>query len=279
VGQKWAGDVNPATAYNDTLRHLRDIDQKLAEESKMRFADVHGAMIDAMTKAKPVLGEDYDVCGRDGFHPGPNGHLAMAYAFLKALGCDGNVGTISIDMKAKATASDGHKVVNAEAGKVDLESTRYPFCFDGDAKSSGGTRSIAPFLPFNQDLNRLTLKVTNLGAAKAKVAWGAESKEFTREQLEAGINLAAEFERTPFDAAFQKVTQAIAIKQAYETTMIKGLVTQLRWLSQEFKDDPEVAAATAPLRKKLMSRQQKLEADVRAALTPVAHTILVTPGG
>ncbi len=28
--------------------------------------------------------------GRDGVHPDRNGHLVMAYAFLKALGCDGN---------------------------------------------------------------------------------------------------------------------------------------------------------------------------------------------
>ena len=35
---------------------------------------------------------------RDGVHPAANGHLIMAYAFLKGLGCDGNVGTITLDL-------------------------------------------------------------------------------------------------------------------------------------------------------------------------------------
>ena len=46
---------------------------------------------------------------------------------------------------------------------------------------------IVPFVPFNQDLNRLTLTVTNLDAPRAKVTWGGEGREFTREQLAAGV--------------------------------------------------------------------------------------------
>ena len=41
-----------------------------------------------------------------------------------------------------------------------------------------------PFTSFNDDLNRLTLKVNGLTSAKAKVTWGGASMEFTREQLE-----------------------------------------------------------------------------------------------
>jgi lysophospholipase L1-like esterase len=46
-GQKM-GDRPAHEAYNDTLAHLRDIDKNLAIETKRNFADVHGAMIDAM---------------------------------------------------------------------------------------------------------------------------------------------------------------------------------------------------------------------------------------
>jgi hypothetical protein len=178
-GQKM-GDRPSHEAYNDTLAHLRDIDKRLAAESKQRFADVHAAMFDAMKKAKEALGPKYDVCGGDGFHPGPNGQLLMAYAFLKGLGVDGSIGEIKIDLKGKAMVSAGHKVVAGEKGQVELESARWPYCFQGDGKSSGSTRSIAPFVPFNQDLNRLTLKVTGLDTAKAKVTWGSETKELLR---------------------------------------------------------------------------------------------------
>ncbi len=270
------GAKNSAVGYNDTLAHLRDIAQKLATENKQTFANVHNAMFDAMPKAKAVLGDDYPVCGGDGFHPGPNGQLLMAYAFLKGLGVDGDIGTLTVDAKGAATATDGHKVLSSAAGKVELESTRWPYCFDADPKSPGSTRSILPFAPFNQDLNRLTLKVKNLGAAKAKVTWGAVTQEFTKEQLEAGVNLAAEFPATPFDGQFAKLVDAIGRKQAFETSMIKGLVTNLRQFANETKADPELAKAFDTVREKLQGRQLVLDAEVRKQLVPVKHTLTVT---
>jgi lysophospholipase L1-like esterase len=269
------GDRPAHVAYNDNLAHLRDIDKKLAQESHQRFADVHAAMFDTMKKAKAALGSKYDVCGGDGFHPGPNGQLIMAYAFLKGLGVDGKIGEITVDLKGKSEATAGHKVLSGNGGKVELESTRWPYCFEGDDKSSGSTRSITPFLPFNDELNLLTLKVKGLDAAKAKVTWGSESREFTREQLTAGVNLAAEFSKTPFDEPFQKLQNAVANKQNFETFMIKQIITQFRFLPN-VSDDAELRQATETMGKKLFARQQELDTQVHAQLVPVKHTITVT---
>lgn len=270
------GDVASHVAYNDTLAHLRDIDRKLAGESKQRFADVHAAMYDAMKKAKEKLGPKYDVCGGDGFHPGPNGQLIMAYAFLKGLGVDGKIGEITVDMKGEGKATEGHKVVKSQAGKIELSSTRWPFCFEGDEKASGGTRSITPFLPFNEDLNRFTLKVNNLEAAKAKVTWGGQTKEFSREQLGGGINLAAEFTQTPFDANFAKLVGAVGAKQAFETYMIKQVITNFRSFPQDLKEDAEFAGALKTISGKLLKKREQLDADAHKQLVPVTHTITVT---
>ena len=270
------GAQSAADGYNASLGQLRDLDEKLAARLKLPFADVHGAMTGAMTRAKAALGTDYDVCGRDGVHPGPNGQLCMAYAFLKALACDGLIGEIVVDLKAGATASPGHKVLSAAGGKVAIESERYPFCFEGDATASSGTRSILPFLPFNQDLNRFMLKVTGLDAPRAKVAWGEVSREFTREQLAAGVNLAAEFDRTPFDAAFQAVAGKVAQKQGFETPMIKSAITQFRWLQNDLGSDAELQSALKVITQRLAARRAQLEAEVRAALVPVKHTLTVT---
>lgn len=263
--------------YNVNLGRLRDIDRALAEQTGQIFADVHQPMVDAMAKAKTALGNEYDVCGRDGVHPGPNGHLIMAYAFLRGLGLDGNLGEIVVDMRDPSAASGGHKIVNSSAGKAEVESARFPFCLDGDAKSPNGTRSITAFFPFNQELNRLTLKVKKLGENRAQVKWGDETKEFTREQLEAGINLAAEFSHTPFDSQFRKVLDAVAAKQNFETAMIKGMVTQFRQFGDVSRNDPELAAAFAVVNKRLTALQKELAAAVRAQLKPVTHFIEVTP--
>ena len=260
--------------YNDNLAHLGAIDKKLADEFHTGFADVHGEMIEAMTKAKAALGAEYDVCGRDGVHPGPNGHLLMAAAYLKGLGLDGNIGEITLDMKGQSTASEGHRASGSN-GVAEIESTTWPFCFDGDAKT--GTRSILPFCKFNDELNRLTLRVKNLDAAAAKVTWGTESKEFTKEQLTKGINLAAEFTKTPFDGAFAAFMNAVAAKQGYETSMIKGMITNFRNFTAEVKDDAEFASALETLKKKMLAKQEKLDAAARALLVPVKHTISVEP--
>ena len=94
-------------------------------------------------------------------------------------------------------------------------------------------------IPFNQELNRLILKASNVKAGRSyKVTWGSESRTFTADQLERGINLAAEFPGNPFCAAFAKVDAAVAAKQAYETRQIKQV-----FRSPEAKTDMEGVAA------------------------------------
>ncbi len=277
------GEQPAHVAYNDTLAHLRDIDKHLAAEKNLRFADVHAAMIDAMRKANEARGPQYDVCGGDGFHPGPNGQLLMAYAFLKGLGVDGAIAEIDVDAKAAAatrvTTGQTVSANNATADghiTLDIESRRWPFCFEGDGTSSSSTRSILPFVPFNDDLNRYVLKIRNLTSPRAKVTWGTEAKDFTREQLEKGINLAAEFSRTPFDEPFAALAAAVADKQAYETMMIKQLVTDFQKIPG-IGTDAEAQAAVKVLNDRLMRRWTQLEAKVRERLVPVKHSITIAP--
>ncbi|MBV8880831.1 MAG: SGNH/GDSL hydrolase family protein, partial [Planctomycetaceae bacterium] len=242
--------------YNDNLKHLSEQAKKVADAEGFPHADVFGAMMVAMEKSKPVLGEAYDVGGRDGVHPGPNGHLVMAYAFLKALGIDGNIGTITVDYKGAASATEGHKVLGSEQGKVELESVRYPFCFTGDDKSAAGTRSMLPYVPFNADLNRLTLVVKNFDGAKAKVAWGSATKSFTKEELEKGINLAAEFAENPFSEPFRKVEGLVATKQGFETGMIKTVINQFPRIVDQMGKDKAVEASVEALRKQLFDTHE-----------------------
>jgi lysophospholipase L1-like esterase len=262
--------LDPA-AYNDTLAHLRDIAKKLAGEYQQPFANVFDTMTTAMTKAKPVLGKEYHVCGADGFHPAPNGHLLMAQAFLKGLGMDGNIGKITLDLGGTATVEGAHKVVAGGKGSVEIESTAWPFCFDADPKSPASTRSILPFTSFNQDLNRLTLVVKGLTKDKAKVTWGEESREFSKAQLEQGINLAAEFVQPPFNSAFIGLMNAVGAKQAHETEMIKKHISPMRKQTGE----GDKAKAQETLKAELIAKQAELDAAARAQLKPVRHEIRV----
>lgn len=257
-----------ADQYNDTLAHLRDIDKKLAAEYHTAFANVHDEMIHAMAAAKAKLGADYDVGGRDGVHPGANGHLLMAAAFLKGLGLDGNIGDITIDLKGASSGSEGHTVTGSN-GIAEIESIKLPFFLEPEM------RKITAFCQFNEELNRYTLRVKNITTAKAKVTWGTEVKEFTKEQLAAGINLAVEFDKSPLDNAFIQLVIAVNAKQAYETPMIKGMITNFRNFTNDAKADPELAAALNTLKQKMIDKQEKLDAAAHSVLVPVKHTIKV----
>jgi lysophospholipase L1-like esterase len=264
--------------YNDNLAHLDAIAKKLADENGFAHADVFADMMDAMEKGKAALGEQYHVAGGDGVHPSANGQLVMAYAFLKGLGVDGAIATITLDWASQAAeASEWHRVIESKDGTVTLESVRYPFCFSGNADDPNGTASILPFLPFNDDLNRFLFSVKNLPLPKAEVQWGDAKKEFSREQLEKGINLAAEFPQGPFNAPFETVMNAVGTKQGFETPMIKDQITRFRFLNEMLPGDPQVAQATGLLKQKLQEKDDALYRDAKATVKPVRHTLVVRP--
>lgn len=270
---KFRNDPKLAEMYNKTLGELRDIAKEVATAEGVAFANVFDAMINAMGPAKAKYGKQYHVCGGDGFHPDQNGHLIMAYAFLKGLGIDGSIGTITVDLASdKATATDGHKVISAKAGVVEIESSRYPFCFYGDPKSPSATAGIIEFFPFNEDLNRYQLVVKSPGADKLKVTWGMQSKVFSAADLTKGINLAAEFIENPFSVPFREVQQRIAQKQAMETPLIKTLIQNLPAYANMLPDEKELISRLGGA---LVQKNKAAREEVAASVKPVKHTIKI----
>ena len=271
---------SPAQAemYNATLASERDIAKKVAQEQGVAFADVFTPMYDAMAKAKAKYGHEYDVCGPDGVHPRLNGHLIMAYAFLKALGCDGDIGTFTVSLSDnKAQLSPGHELIWFGNGRLSIESSKYPFCFYGDPKSSSSTTGITEFFPFNQDLNRLILIVSDAKADQNyKITWGEESKTFKGDQLAKGINLAAEFVNNPFSEPFKKVEEQIRHQQNFETPLVKqsihGLIDSSRAASEEQK-------MLDGVRSILVASDLPLRVKSELSVQPVRHTITIEEAG
>jgi len=193
--------------------------------------------------------------------------LVMAYAFLKALGLDGEIGTITVDLESKqAQVSKGHELLSANDGELQIKSTRYPFCATGDLAKDSSLRSAMTLIPFNQELNRLMLIAKNAKAAKYRVTWGPESKTYTAAQLAKGVNLAEDFVANPFSEAFARVDAAVAAKQEYETRQIKTL-----FHGPEAKLDMETV-------ERLTERvRTPLAAAIRKGVVPVTHTLGITP--
>ena len=268
---------NPAEAalYNEALGQETELAREVASQEGVRFADVHAAMTTVMKKAKQLHGATYPLAGSDGIHPDPNGHLCMAFAFLKALGCSGEIGRIEVDLTShKVTASAGHRVLGHDRREIQLESTRYPFCFLGYGPSPGSTRSILAALPFNDELNRFTLQARGARAERYRVTWGAAQRVFTAGQLATGINLAAEFLDNPFSEPFRAVEAAIRAQQNKETRLVK---VDLQALHAQREKAPEEAPAWDRAQASLLGQARLSARRAFAAFRPVRHTLRVEP--
>lgn len=229
----YRGGPDEAIVYNKTLSTLAEIDKEIAAKEGVVYADVFGATTKAMEAAKAQYGKT-DVLGTD---PEDRwSHLAVASAFLKALGCDGNIGNITVDYKASTATCDPAQKIASFVGKtMKVESTRYPFCFSDSPATSD---TVLQCIPFNADLNRYRLVMKNLPSQRVRVAWNLdiwcdyrahESRNFTADEMGKGVNLAAAFAHIPGGQipfrSFGEVNGAVSNQQQQERTSGATFVT------------------------------------------------------
>jgi hypothetical protein len=266
----------PARTYNDNLAAFRDEDRDIATKAGVPFVDIFGATFDTMNKAKAAFGDAYNFGGDRGRFMHRNAQLVTAWAFLKALGADGNIGTITVDLAANtATGTPGQKIVSLEKGTVSVESTRYPYCFTTSPPYSGTdvTSDIITQFPFNQDLNRYLLVVKGLTTSRVKVTWGTESREFAAGDLAQGVNLAAAFAgHTPFDNAFGHIVDVLWQQQLKQFVWNDSVISHF--------DDLKKMAPGAPfdqLVAGIHAQDEKNGAGAKAMMVPIDHTLKIEP--
>jgi hypothetical protein len=179
----------------------------------------------------------------------------------------------------RARDAEGRELVPGKDGVFKIKSSRYPFCVcvpagqaaasypvcgEDDPAKDNNIRSAMTLIPFNLELNRLTLVAKNGKRRNYKVTWGDQSKTYPADQLAHGINLVDEFPGNPFCEAFAKVDAAVATKQAFETKQIKQ-----KFRSPEAKADMESVATQTE------GEREPLAAAIKAAFVPVEHIIKI----
>ncbi len=251
-------DPSQAAIFNKLLGALAEIDKQCAAQEGVIYADVFGATMAAMQKMKKAYGEEYVFDAENGA-PDDQTSLVVAFAFLKALGYDGAIGTITADFAAgNASGSPDHKVVSYQDYVLTIESSRYPFWFPG-YPSGRAAPPVRKFVPFDDELNRYVLVVKNLPTAQAKIIWKDNAQDFTAAQLDKGINLAAEFSDSPFVGNIQNLDNAV-----------RGLRQQERISGDLFikTSTRDVAGQT---------EREAMKQTALARFVPVAHTIKIQP--
>ncbi len=256
--------------HNLHLCALRDIGIGIAQREEVRFADIFWPMFQAQVFAPgqhhATAEKPYQVAGADGIHPGWAGQVIMAYAFLRSLGLNGNIGTIEVNLTMQsATASVGHDVGSFSNNIVHLTSSRLPFCARGDLHSDSSIRSGMTLVPFTDDLNRFVLKVTDADVTmRYRVTWGESSVDFAGDDLIRGISLPVSFPENPLCEMFDRVDKAVAAKQAYETEQVKKI-----FHGPEGKADFQKAVADTE------AIRQPLADAVSNSLQSVSHSIAI----
>jgi lysophospholipase L1-like esterase len=289
VGNRNWWQAGATTArLNENLCRLRNIDIEIAGQEKVAFADVFWPMIETAYAAPQRYGTNYLFPGSDGVHPNWAGHAIMAYAFLKTLGVDGSIADFRVDLASgRMTVSEGHKLLSSRNGEYVIRSRRYPFCagcpmglaanwyptagYD-NITNNDNLRSGMTFVPFNQDLNRFLLTVTNAAAQKYRVMWGDQSQVFTAGQLAQGVNLTEAFILNPFSTRFALVDAAVSAKQDFETRQIKTLFrpTGDHATAEQIQDQTEKVFADTE------REHSALENVVRTSYAPVSYTLKIT---
>jgi hypothetical protein len=153
--------------YKMTFWRLGEIAKDAAQQQYVRFADAHTVMMETIGTMKVAHGGTFSCINNNGeVHSAFEGQLTMTYAYLKGLGCDGNIETITVDMASGyAHATLGQTIISAKHGSIEVETSRYPYCFT--------------LQPRPQPLPAFVKGLTGSGA---QVRWGQSTKQFSKKR-------------------------------------------------------------------------------------------------
>jgi lysophospholipase L1-like esterase len=178
--------------YNAVLIRYGQFVKELGEGEHLVVADLNAPVVSMLEKAKARDAELATKIIEDRVHPGPGGHLIMAEALLKAWNAPTTVASVEIDAAARRVArADNAEVTNLVVGSslswVETDGA-LPMPLDLDDKVVALSVHSSDFI---EALDQEPLKITGLASPRyALTIDGEKVGEFTKEQLQEGINLA-----------------------------------------------------------------------------------------
>ena len=154
----------PFKTKNETIKRLVEYQKESAAKNNWEFTDLNAPMT-AINQQYQQKDPTFTLCGSDRIHPDNDGHMVMAYLFLKA---QGFVGKEVADMEINANKKQAVKSENCTVSNIKKNGKDLSFDY------------LAEALPYPLDT----------------IARGWGQKKSQAEVLAKGINLAAE-SKTP----------------------------------------------------------------------------------
>jgi hypothetical protein len=249
------GLVGPdAVGVNTGLGEMANRVRDMAREFGALVVDFHAPMtrINAEQQKSETA---FTLVGKDRVHPGPVGHLVMAYLFLKAQGVPKYVSRVAIDTAGgKAAEATNGKLedLKADRGSASFTFTSHALPYPTDASA----RPALKLVPLMDEMNQETVQVAGLKPGSYELLIdGAAIKAFTAEELAAGVNV-ADSANTPQYQQAVRVQQLNQKRHALVTEKVRGVAyIETSYLSGEKFDPQDLAAIRAILDKKVESQK------------------------
>lgn len=202
---------------NETIKRIVEYQKESAAKNGWEFSDLNAPMV-ALNQQFQQKDPAFTLCGADRIHPDNDGHMVMAYLFLKA---QGFVGKDVADMEINANKKQAVKTENCTVSNIkkigndlsfDYLAEALPYPLDTIARGWGQKKSQAEatkVIPFMEEMNREMLKVSGLKGNYKLLIDDEEIGTWSADELAKGVNLAAE-SKTP------QYQQALAIMHLNE---------------------------------------------------------------
>lgn len=172
------------------LKHAADSMKQWSLKYKTGIVDFQERML-AANAIYQKMDPTNTIVGKDRVHPGPLGHLIMAYGFLKDTGMPSLVSRMSLDGRKGVVEKD-----NTQCTLSQIKSTKDGLTFECLENAlpfpiTEGARGALELIPFMNDLNRELLAVKNLAKGQYKIEIdGVSVGTWDEKALQAGVNLA-----------------------------------------------------------------------------------------
>ncbi|MEG2061173.1 MAG: SGNH/GDSL hydrolase family protein [Alistipes sp.] len=213
---------------NAVMQRIVEFQRQSAEKNNWEFLDFNAPMTE-ITLREQRQDSTFTLSGGDRVHPGNDGHMVMAYLFLKAQGFVGKgVADMQLDAsKSTALRSENCEISNIRGNRRELsfdylaESLPYPL--DTLSRGWGVVRTqadAAKVVPFIEEMNREMLSVKGLKGDYTLYIDDQKIGEWSSAALSQGINLAT-LDNTP----------------QYQQAMEVMFLNEYRWeIERQFRD-------------------------------------------
>ncbi|HEU4554741.1 MAG TPA: SGNH/GDSL hydrolase family protein [Chitinophaga sp.] len=221
----------------DALTEVVTFQEQAAKRNGWAFVDFYRPMM-AINQREQQKDSTFSLTPNDRIHPDNDGHMVMAYLFLKAQGLAGQpVASMRVDAASKKVQEAANCKITGVTGSASGISFSYlaqslPYPLDtvprgwGNHKKQSDAMEIVPFMKeFNQEI----LQVSGLKAGSYNLLMDGEKVgTYDAGQLAAGINL-AENTRTP------EYQQAIQVRELNEERWdIERRLRMYAWIEFDF---------------------------------------------